>query len=68
MEGVNIYSAGVASDEDGRLTTAGGRVLSVTASALDLSAPRALAYKAVDSLHWPGVVFRRDIAASPLGL
>ena len=68
MEGVNIYCAGVASDEDGRLTTAGGRVLSVTASALDLSAARALAYKAVDSLHWPGVVFRRDIAASPLGL
>jgi phosphoribosylamine--glycine ligase len=68
MEGVNVYCAGVASEEDGRLTTAGGRVLSVTAGALDLSAARALAYKAVDSLHWPGVVFRRDIAASPLGL
>ncbi len=34
MEGVNVYCAGVASDEDGRLTTAGGRVLSVTARAL----------------------------------
>ncbi len=68
IDGVKVYCAGVGSDASGGLTTAGGRVLSVTARASDLHAARALAYRAVDALHWPGVVVRRDIAASPLGL
>ncbi len=68
LEGVKVYCAGVASEPTGRLTTAGGRVLSVTGRGSDLRAARAVAYRAVDALHWPGVVVRRDIAASPLGL
>jgi len=68
MEGVKVYCAGVARDASARLTTAGGRVLSVTGRAPDLPGARGAAYRAVDVLRWPGAVVRRDIAASPLGL
>jgi phosphoribosylamine--glycine ligase len=68
MEGVKVYCAGVARDASARLTTAGGRVLSVTGRAPDLPRAREAAYRGVDVLHWPGAVLRRDIASSPLGL
>jgi len=41
--------------------TAGGRVLGVTAVASNLDEALAASYKAVDSISWEGMQFRRDI-------
>jgi len=61
--GVVVFHAGTARGADGRLVTAGGRVLDVTASALTLAEARDRAYAAADLIEWPGRQFRRDIAA-----
>ncbi|MGC8626134.1 MAG: phosphoribosylamine--glycine ligase [Acidimicrobiales bacterium] len=61
LKGVEIYAAGVA-EQDGRLVTAGGRVLGVTGLGKDLAEARRLAYHAADLVSWPGMVRRDDIA------
>jgi phosphoribosylamine--glycine ligase len=58
-----VYCAGVATDDEGRLRTAGGRVLAVTGLGDDVAAARAVAYEAAGKLRWPGLVCRTDIAA-----
>jgi phosphoribosylamine---glycine ligase len=64
FEGVAVHAAGVkAGLPAGRLVTAGGRVLAVSATAPRLAAARAQAYRAVAALSWPGITFRTDIAA-----
>ena len=65
VEGVTVFCAGVAADPDGRLVTAGGRVLDVTAVGPDLATARQRAYQAVACLHWPGMHVRTDIASNP---
>jgi len=62
VEGVKVFCAGVDVDADGRLITAGGRVLDVTALGPDLRTARQLAYQAVACLSWPGMHVRTDIA------
>jgi phosphoribosylamine--glycine ligase len=47
--------------ENGRVLTAGGRVLGVTAWDADLSRAIERAYAAVDRIHWPDAHYRRDI-------
>jgi phosphoribosylamine--glycine ligase len=64
-EGVTVFHAGTRS-ENGRLVTAGGRVLGVTARAPDLASARERAYAAVEQIHFEGRHFRRDIAAKDL--
>ena len=53
---------------DGRVVTAGGRVLSVTATAPSLDGAISRAYGAVERIHFDGMHFRRDIGtrARPL--
>ncbi len=65
VEGVTIFYAGVDRDREGRLVTAGGRVLDVTAMGPDLASARSRAYQAVACLSWPGMHVRSDIAAAP---
>ncbi len=48
---------------DGRLVTAGGRVLGVTAVGADVADARARAYEGVAMISFPGAQWRRDIAA-----
>ncbi|HET8947868.1 MAG TPA: phosphoribosylglycinamide synthetase C domain-containing protein, partial [Candidatus Polarisedimenticolia bacterium] len=48
---------------EGRIETAGGRVLTVTARAEDLAEARRRAYAAVAGIRFPGMQHRRDIAA-----
>ena len=60
---VHVIHAGTARDEEGRLVTAGGRVLAVTAVGADLADARAKAYEGVVSISFPGAQWRRDIAA-----
>ncbi|HEY5197864.1 MAG TPA: phosphoribosylamine--glycine ligase [Solirubrobacteraceae bacterium] len=59
---VEVNHAGVRL-EDGRLVTAGGRVLAVTALGRDPAASRAAAYAAADVIHFTGKQQRSDIAA-----
>lgn len=64
---VKVFHAGTKQD-DGRIVTAGGRVLGVTALGADLGAARARAYAAVDHVKFTGAMVRRDIAARALGI
>ena len=50
--------------ENGRVLTNGGRVVGVTAWADDLRGALDRAYAAVDVIHWPGAMCRRDIGAT----
>ena len=59
-ERVHVFHAGTA-EADGRLVTAGGRVLSVTATAASLPEAIASAYAAVEHITFEGMHFRRDI-------
>ena len=59
---VHVLHAGTARDAAGRLVTAGGRVLAVTAVGSDLADARARAYEGVRSISFPGAQFRSDIA------
>jgi phosphoribosylamine--glycine ligase len=63
--GVHLFHAGTALDPAGRVRTAGGRVLAVTALGDDLADARARAYAAAARIHFDGAHYRRDIAASP---
>jgi phosphoribosylamine--glycine ligase len=63
-EGVTIFHAGTAADgRPGDVRTAGGRVLDVTALGATLADARARAYEAAGRISWPGMQYRRDIAA-----
>ena len=59
---VHVIHAGTARDDAGRLVTAGGRVLAVTAVGEDLGAARAAAYEGVDAISFDGAQHRTDIA------
>jgi phosphoribosylamine--glycine ligase len=62
LDGVTVFCAGVARDAAGRLVTAGGRVLDVTALGETIEQARERAYAAVERIHWPGMHHRTDIA------
>jgi phosphoribosylamine--glycine ligase len=66
IEGVVVYHAGTALAEDGRLVTAGGRVLNVTAVAPTFEEARAKAYAAVERISFEGAHYRRDIGVRAL--
>ncbi len=59
---VRVIHAGTAI-VDGRLVTAGGRVLAVTATGVDVADARARAYEGVSMISFPGAQWRRDIAS-----
>jgi phosphoribosylamine--glycine ligase len=65
-EGVSVFHAGTAFDDEGEVVTSGGRVLTVTAVGLDLVEARNRAYAAATDISWPGVHYRRDIGAQAL--
>ena len=62
IDGVTVYHAGTAHGDNGTLTTAGGRVLNVTALAPTLAEAREKAYQAVDRISFEGKQYRTDIA------
>ena len=59
---VFVTHAGTGLDEEGRVVTAGGRVLSITALGADAAAARDAAYAAADMIEFGGKQLRRDIA------
>jgi phosphoribosylamine--glycine ligase len=58
-----VLHAGTRQEPDGRVVSAGGRVLSVTATGSDLAKARDRAYRAVDRIGLDGGHHRTDIAA-----
>jgi len=62
LPGVTVFCAGVGADDAGRLLTAGGRVLDVTATGATIGEARERAYAAVERISWPGRHHRTDIA------
>ncbi len=63
LDGVDVIHAGTAVDGNGRLVTAGGRVLAVTAVGADVADARARAYAGVEKIRIDGAHHRSDIAA-----
>ena len=61
LDGVTVYHAGTAL-RDGRVVTAGGRVLAVSALGDGFAAARERAYRAVDKITFDGRQVRPDIA------
>ena len=57
---VTLIHAGTAVKDD-KLVTNGGRVLDVVAKGKNIDEARAKAYKAVDSIDWDNIQFRKDI-------
>ncbi|MBI2912349.1 MAG: phosphoribosylamine--glycine ligase, partial [Chloroflexi bacterium] len=58
-----VFHAGTALAEDGSVVTAGGRVLTVAATAPTLAEARAKAYRNIQRIHFSRCHYRRDIAA-----
>ena len=59
-EGAVVFQAGTRRAGE-RLVASGGRVLAVTATGASVAAAQAIAYRAVDRLHFPDGFCRRDI-------
>jgi phosphoribosylamine--glycine ligase len=62
---VKVFHAGTKLEKD-LVVTDGGRVLGVTALGDTLADAKARAYEAVARIHFPGAIFRRDIADKAL--
>jgi len=69
LDDVVVFHAGTSdggsANAGSGFTTAGGRVLDVTALGATIAEARVRAYEAVDLIGWPGEQHRRDIAAWP---
>ncbi|MEX1046461.1 MAG: phosphoribosylamine--glycine ligase [Actinomycetota bacterium] len=66
VEGVTVFHAGAAL-RDGRVVTAGGRVLSVSALGASFEEARARVYEACSLISFEGMQYRTDIAARVQG-
>jgi phosphoribosylamine---glycine ligase len=65
-DGVTVFHAGTAG-RDGRVVSAGGRVLSVVGTGRDLLEARTRAYRAAERVRYEGKIYRRDIGARQAG-
>jgi phosphoribosylamine--glycine ligase len=59
-ENLRVFHAGTA-EQDGRIVTAGGRVLCVTALGENARQAQKTAYDAIAGIHFDGMQFRSDI-------
>ena len=62
LDDVTVFHAGTAL-HDGRVVTAGGRVVAVTGRGADLAAATATAYRGAARIDFEGAYYRSDIAA-----
>lgn len=66
LDGVTVFHAGTAFNQDDELVTNGGRVLNVVALAETFEDARELAYEACDKINFEGKQYRHDIALRAL--
>jgi phosphoribosylamine--glycine ligase len=64
-EGALVFHAGTR-ENDGRVVTAGGRVLTAVGCGGNFEAAMGAAYGAVDAIHFDGMQYRRDIGRKAL--
>jgi phosphoribosylamine--glycine ligase len=62
LPGVTVFHAGTALNDEGRVVTAGGRVLAVTGVGTTMHEARDRAYGGVAQIRFEGMHYRRDIA------
>ena len=65
MNDVMVFHAGTAI-KNGKIVTAGGRVLNVTAVAKDIKSAIEKVYKNIDKVHFEGVYYRKDVGRKAL--
>ncbi|UCG38023.1 MAG: phosphoribosylamine--glycine ligase [bacterium] len=65
LEDVKVFHAGT-SLKDGKIVTAGGRVLGVTARGRDIPQAIERAYEACSLITWEGAQYRKDIGAKAI--
>ncbi len=58
---IQVFHAGTARCASGGWSTAGGRVVGVTATGESLNEALDRCYRATSNIHWPGMQYRRDI-------
>ena len=63
LEGVIVFHAGTAKNQDEELVTSGGRVLNVVALGETFAEARERAYEAVERINFEGKQYRADIGA-----
>ncbi|MFS0717759.1 phosphoribosylamine--glycine ligase [Arthrobacter sp. 1P04PC] len=63
LDGVHVIHAGTRLDDDGKVVSAGGRVLAVVALGTDLVEARERAYDGVELIQLEGSQYRTDIGA-----
>ena len=61
-DGALVVQAGTTADADGRVVSAGGRVLAVVGTGADLAQARAVAYAGIGRIGLEGSFYRHDIA------
>jgi phosphoribosylamine---glycine ligase len=59
--GVTVFHAGTKLNQEGQIVTDGGRVLNVTGIGEDFTQAIAQAYTGIQSIHFQGMYYRRDI-------
>jgi phosphoribosylamine--glycine ligase len=64
---VKVFHAGTALDSEGRVVTAGGRVLGVTALGDSIPGAKLNAYRGVKQIRWDGAWCRKDISDKAMG-
>ena len=63
---VMVFHAGTQLNQDGKIVTSGGRVLSITAKGSSFESARNLAYKEIESINFKNAYYRTDIASKIL--
>ncbi len=66
LSDVVLFQAGTKRDENGKIVTSGGRVLSVSSIGDDFEQARARSYAAVRAVHFDGAHYRNDIGAKAM--
>lgn len=61
VEDLTVFHSGTARNETQDFISNGGRVLSVTATGIDLREARGKVYRALRMIDWPGGFYREDI-------
>ena len=64
INGIKVFHAGTKLDSNNNIVSNGGRVLSVTANAENITEARILAYKAISKINWDDSIYRNDIGKS----
>ena len=58
---IQLFHSGTKIDEEGKLITSGGRVLSIVAQGESFNEAFSIAYKAIEKIDFSGINYRQDI-------